>query len=55
MEPSWRVVFNDDSEVVVEATWIIEAIVEACLQTRHSYTDAVRAAHLAYGGSNHGT
>jgi hypothetical protein len=42
----WMVTFNDGSKITVSATWIIEAIVEACIKTDHSYTDAVDAAHI---------
>jgi hypothetical protein len=41
----WKVTFNDETTTIVEASWIIEAIVEACLKVGKNYTDAVRAVY----------
>ena len=50
MEHRWTVLFSDGVRITIDASWIIEAIVEACILTSHSYTDAVVAAHIAYEG-----
>lgn len=51
----WKVRFNDGTECEVEASWIIEAVVEACLATSHQYSDAVTAVHIAFEGTRNGT
>lgn len=42
----WIVTFNDGEKTTVTATWIIDAIVNACIHLSKNYTDVVSAHHM---------
>jgi hypothetical protein len=46
---TWTVVFNDGSKTTVVGSWLIEAVVNACVHVQKNYTEVV-SAYLQYDG-----